>query len=174
MKVIPLPFETQVRTGFTHKIIVSWLDLVAKAALGGVTNVTIQLYPDIGVASGGTGMPAGSYVRMAGFKLNTAFDFSDAGITSLLMEVGDGGSTARYIPQKELAVDGTEILYWVSSAATSTMPFAYLSADGIDAKFTCANGGSPTIDETTSGEVEIYLAIADMADLALVRQPGVN
>lgn len=171
MKVIPLPLETQVRTGFTHKIIIGFADLVAKAAGGAVTNVTIQIFPDIGVASGGTGFPAGGYVLAAGYRLNTAFDFSDAGITSLLMEVGDGGSTARFIPQKELAVDGSHVDFWISSNATSTIPFAYTTADGIDAKFTCANGGSPTIDETTVGEVEVYLHVADMAQLKLVREP---
>lgn len=171
MKVIPLCGDVVARTGFTHKVIIGFADLVAKAAGGGVTNVTIQIFPDIGVASGGTGFPAGGYVLAAGYRLNTAFDFSDAAIVSLLMEVGDGNSTARFVPQKELAIDGSHVDFWVSSNATSTIPFAYTAADGIDAKFTCSGGASPTIDETTSGEVEVYLHVCDMADLKVTREP---
>jgi hypothetical protein len=158
MKRFVLNAEERAQTGFTHKFNVTYSDLVTAAASGGVTNVTIQLHP-----SGTTTVPVGTTVERAAFRLVTAFDFSDSGITSLLMEVGDGGDTDRFIPQKEVAVDGTEILWFETSQATGTLPYSYLTADGIDVKFTAANGGSPTIDETTSGEVDIYLRIVDMA-----------
>jgi hypothetical protein len=157
MKRFVLNASERAQTGFTHKFNITYSDLVTAAASGGVTNVTLQLFPS------GTGTAAvGTTVEKAAFRLVTAFDFSDSGITSLLMEVGDGGDTDRFIPQKEVAVDGTEILWFETSQATGTLPYSYLTADGIDVKFTAANGGSPTIDETTSGEVDIYLRITEL------------
>lgn len=166
MKLIPLGEQTAALTGFTHKVIIGYADV---AALGASATGTLQIFPT--GSAGDTNMPAGTYVLRAGFKLNTAFDFSDAGITSLLIEIGDGGDTDRHMPQTEIAVDGTEILYFVTPNSKDSAPYAYLAADGIDAKFTAANGGSPLLSECTSGEIEVYLFIADMARLALVRQP---
>lgn len=158
MKLIPLPSETQLRTGFTHKVIIDYLDIVA---MGAVTTLTKQIFPE-----GVTTFPAGTAVLRAALNLITAFDFLDAAIVSLLVEVGDGGDPDRLITSTELAVDGTEILFKVSAAATQ--PYAYLAADGIDAVFLVAGGASPLLSEATAGKVEIYLELVDLNALEAV------
>lgn len=136
---------------FNYKANITFTDLIA---LGASATGTIAIYPESGNG------PAGMYISRCAMNLKTAFDFSDAGITSLLIEVGDGGSTARFLAQTEIAVDSTEILYKEGTAASAG--FAYVVADTIDAKFTAANGGSPTLAETTVGEVEVYLQVIDL------------
>tara|TARA_R110000868_G_scaffold27541_4_gene104368 strand:+ start:1447 stop:1920 length:474 start_codon:yes stop_codon:yes gene_type:complete len=122
------------------------------------TTKTIAIYP-----SSGNG-PVGLSVTRCAYRLVTAFDSTaDSAINSLLLEVGDGGDTDRYSAQKELALDGTEITYWASTA--TTMPFAYTSADTVDALFTVAGGGSPTIAELDSGEVWIFFDAVDLSIL---------
>lgn len=132
----------------THKVVIDYADV---AALGAGTTGTIAIIPASGT------FPAGTTARFAGMQLVTAFDASDASINSLLVEVGDGGDTDRLLTQTQLAVDGTEILYKVEGAVTQ--PYSYLVADTIDALFTVAGGGTPTLAEITSGELHIYLEI---------------
>jgi hypothetical protein len=162
MIVTPLPLETRAATGFTHKVKITYADLTLLAATSDTT-VTIPIYPEPSAALVGVNGPAGMCCRKAAVLLDTAFDASDASINSLLLEIGDGGSTARFFPQTEMAVDGTEVLYFESKA--TTMPYAYLVADTIDVKFTVAGGGSPTIDELTSGVLYIFLAIVNLNEL---------
>lgn len=155
MKVIRLTTQEKLEFGATHKVVIDYADV---AALGASATGTIPMIPESGT------IPAGTLVRCTGMRLVTAFDFSDAGITSLLAEVGDGGDTDRFLAQTELAVDGTEVLYAAGLAAG----YAYLAADTVDVKFTAANGGSPTLAEATSGEVEFYLDVKDLNQFALV------
>jgi len=161
MKLIPLPFETRALTGYTHKAIVTYADLVSYG--GAATTAVVPLLTT----------RVGDVVEKAAYRLVTAFDFSDAGITSCTMAVGDDGSTGRFIDAQETAVDGTEILYYAGGAvATPLRPYAYIVANAVDALFTVANGGSPLCSEATSGEVEIYLAVCNLVDLGIVNQPS--
>lgn len=148
MNVFPLAQPEISALGWTHAIEIDFSDLSDTAG----TTKTIAI---LSVA-------LGDVVLAAGMRLNTAFDFSDAGITSLLVELGIGGATAAIMPQKQLAVDGTEILAFVTTAATATMPMTFEAADTIDALFTVANGGSPLLSETTSGKVTIFLRIGKL------------
>jgi hypothetical protein len=136
---------------FNYKAKIGHADV---AALGGGTTGTIALYPESGNG------PAGMYVSRCALNLLTAFDASDAAINSLLIEVGDGGSTARLLAQTEIAADGTEILDKEGTAASAG--YAYVAADTIDAKFTVAGGANPTLAEINAGEVEIYLQVIDL------------
>jgi len=160
MKLIPLAPSDRIRLMATHKVILTYTDI---AALGSGTTGTITLFPTSGT------FPVDTTVRFTAMQLITAFDFSDASINSLLVEVGDGNDTDRLLTQTELAVDGTEVLSKASAA--STQPFSYTVADTVDALFTVAGGGSPTLAETTSGEVHIYLHITDLNDLNRVAGP---
>lgn len=144
----------------THKVTLDYADV---AALGASTTGTIAILPSSGT------FPAGIRAMMVAVNLITAFDASDASINSLLIEVGDGGDTDRLLTQTELASDGTEVLFKASAA--STQPYAYEAADTIDAKFTVAGGGTPTLAEITSGKVEIYLWIDDLNILENVGGP---
>lgn len=149
MNVFPLAQPELSALGWTHAIEIDYADLSDTAA----ATKTIPLL-SVGL---------GDVVLAAGMRLNTAFDFSDAGITSLLVELGIGGSTAAIMPQKQLAADGTEILAFVTTNATDTMPMTFEAADTIDALFTAANGGTPLLSETTSGKVTIYLRMGKLA-----------
>lgn len=162
MKLIPLPFETRALTGYTHKAIVTHADLVTYS--GGSTTSVVPLL----------NARVGDVVEAAAYSLVTAFDFSDAGITSCTLAVGDDGSTGRFIDAKETAVDGSEVLYYAGNAvATPLMPYAYIVANSIDALFTVANGGSPLTSEATAGEVHIYLRVnANLVELDAVVQPS--
>jgi len=133
----------------THKLIINAADI---AALGAATTGVIALVPTSGT------FPAGTTFRFAGLHLVTAFDFSDTGITSLLVEVGiTGVDTDKYLTQTQIAVDGTEVLYKVEAAVTQ--PFSELTADTVDALFTVANGGTPLLSEATAGELHLYLYV---------------
>lgn len=148
MKTVMLSPSDQMFRLATHKVIITYTDLVA---LGANATGTIAIIPASGT------FPAGTKARFAQLDLVTTFDFSDAGITSLLIEVGDGGDTDRLLTQTQIAVDGTEVLSKVEGAVSQ--PWAYQAADTIDALFTVANGGSPLLNEATSGEVHLYLWI---------------
>jgi len=135
----------------THKVIVKAADVAALGASAGPVALPILT------------VPVGTTVRFAGFNLVTAFDFSDAGITSLLMELGDGADPNRFLLSTETAADGTEVLF--QDATPVTQPYTYLVADTVDALFTAANGGSPLLSECNAGEIEIYLHISNKNDL---------
>jgi hypothetical protein len=155
MKVHTLSPTDAARHFATHRITLEASDV---AALGASATGTIAIVPTSGTFRAGTAF------RFAGLRLVTAFDFSDTGITSLLIEIGDGGDTDRLLAQTEIAVDGTEITYYLEGKVTQ--PYVFTAADTVDAKFTAANGGTPTLAECTVGEVEILLYVEDRADLA--------
>lgn len=152
MEIIPLTPQERQFTLATHKVLITYADLTTAAA-----TQTTQIFP-----SGSGTFAAGTTARFAGLKLNTAFDFSDSAINSLLVEVGDGGDTDRLLTQTEIAADGSYVSNKTSAA--STQPYAYDAADGIDAKFTAAGGGSPLCSEATSGSVSLFLHISSLSD----------
>lgn len=160
VKVTRLSDQERAATGFTHAAVV---DYSVIAAVGGANTTANVAILDVAV---------GDVVADCAYALTTAFDFSDAGITSLTMIVGDDGDTDRFMPvtTPQLAVDGTEILYFSALAggapATSTMPFAYTTANTVDALFTVANGGTPLCNEATSGSVTIFLKVYNLLALA--------
>jgi len=154
MKILALTPQERVFLQATHKVIVTWEDLAAGAAAAAQT---LQIFPTSG------DVPVGTVVRWAGSNLTTAFDFSDASINSLTLTVGDDGDVDRFLTSTELAADGTEIIY--KTTAASSQPYAYNTANGIDAVFTASGGGDPLASEATSGVVEIYLTVMDMNDL---------
>lgn len=155
MKVHTLSPTDAARHFATHRITIDYADV---AALGASATGTLPIIPATGTFAAGTAF------RFAGLRLVTAFDFSDTGITSLLVEIGDGSDTDRLMAQTEIAVDGTEITYYVEGKVTQ--PYVYTAADSVDAKFTAANGGSPLLSEATSGELEILLYVEDRTKIA--------
>ena len=156
MKILTLTPQERMFALATHKVIITYADLTTAA-----TTKTTQIFPTSG------DVPVGSVVRFAGSNLITAFDFSDAAITSMTLAVGDDGDVDRFLTSTELAVDGTEIIY--KTTAASSQPYAYNTANGIDALFTVSGGASPLVSEATSCEVEIYLHITDLNDLEASR-----
>ena len=157
---IPLPLSTTAKWNVTHKVIITYADLVA---LGASATGVIQIFPGVSGVSG----PAQMLVGNVFYDLVTAFDFSDSGITSLTVQAGlTGGDTDAYLAATEIAADGTEILGLVAS--TTTQPAIIVAADTIDLLFTAANGGSPLLSETTSGEIHVYFKILATKELRTV------
>lgn len=160
MKFIPLSPTDRKYNLATHKVVLDYTDLVG---FGSGTTGTVQIFPRTG------NFPAGTVARFAGLRLTTAFGFSDVGINSLLVEVGDTGSTARLLSQTQIAAAGTPVTNKVEPG--NTQPYAYPSATSIGAKFTVAGGASPTLGEATSGVVELYLHMTDQANLGAANSP---
>ena len=160
VSVFKLSEQERSGTGFTHLCRVPYTVLVTVGA--GTTTANIAIL-DVAV---------GDSVADCAYNLTTAFDASDASINSLTLIVGDDGDTDRFMPvtTPQLAVDGTEILYFHSLAggapATSTMPFAYTTANTVDALFAVAGGASPTMAELTSGSVDILLKVVNLSKLS--------
>ena len=145
MTIVPLPYESQAKSGFTHKINITHADLTAAA-----TTETIELLT----------APAGGVVRKVAFRVNTAFD---GGVTSTMtLQVGDGVDPNRYVTAQVVHVDGTEILSWIESNATDSAPYSYVAADTVDALFT-ATGANVSV--LTAGDMDIYVQIFDLDDL---------
>lgn len=132
----------------THKVMITYSDV---AALGASATGTLAIVPASGT------FPIGTQVGCVGIYLETAFDFSDAAINSLLVEIGDGGSTARLLTQTEIAADGSSVVHKIEAAATQ--PYAYVAADTVDAKFTASGGASATLAECTSGKLWVLLNV---------------
>jgi hypothetical protein len=117
MQVYELPNETKAATGFTHKAIVTHVDLTETTA---DTDQTIALLSVV----------AGDVVQKAAFQLVTAFkDASDAAFNDTQVQVGDGNDTDEYIAATQVNENGTEVLF---AANVNTVPFAYTAADTVD------------------------------------------
>jgi hypothetical protein len=98
MKVSPLPYEARIATGFTHVAEIVAADLTQVTA---ATAQTIELIP----------VALGSLVEKAAVLVETAFaDASDTAFNSVTVEVGDGGSAARFLAAQQVNVNGTEVM----------------------------------------------------------------
>lgn len=141
--------QEQAASGWTDKVVITHADLTEATAN---TAQTIQMIS----------VPAGAVVANAAYRLVTAFqDNDDNAFNSTTLIVGDGGDTDRFIVSKELNVDGTEVLYWASSAATSSLPYSYAAADTIDAVF--GSMAAKSLVNLDAGEVHIFLRIVPSA-----------
>ena len=131
------------------------------AALGASTTGTLQIVPETGT------FPVGTKVGNCTLDLITAFDASDAAINSLLIEVGDGGDTDRYLTSTEVAADGTEIV--AKSGSAATQPYSYAAADTVDVLFTVAGGASPLLSEINAGKLRLTINLINPTE---ARQPA--
>lgn len=131
--------------GFTHRVKITAADLTQTTA------ATAQTIEAITVKEG-------DVVLKCATRLITKFkDASDAALATTAIEVGDGGSTARYLASQELNVNGTEI---TAKGGTGTI-YAYTGADTVDVKF-LSPGSGKALDDVDTGEVHIYLQIASL------------
>ena len=132
-------------------------DVLALGASADNSGTPLNILP-----GGSDTLPAGTMVKFIAGWLDggTGFDFSDAGITSLTLKLGDDGDDDRFRTAIELAEDGTEIDYFTGPHATND--HVYPSANTVDAIFTSANGGSPLLSECTSGKVFLLFATANL------------
>jgi hypothetical protein len=148
MQVYELPNETKAATGFTHKAIVTHVDLTESTA---DTDQTIALLSVV----------AGDVVQKAAFQLVTAFsDASDAAFNDTQVQVGDGSDTDEYIAATQVNENGTEVLF---AANVNTVPFAYTAADTVDLLVESMTAKS--LSNLDAGEIHIYLAVTKLTSL---------
>jgi hypothetical protein len=148
MQVYELPNETKAATGFTHKAIVTHVDLTESTA---DTDQTIALLSVV----------AGDVVQKAAFQLVTAFkDASDAAFNDTQVQVGDGNDTDEYIAATQVNENGTEVLF---AANVNTVPFAYTAADTVDLLVESMTAKS--LSNLDAGEIHIYLAVTKLTSL---------
>jgi hypothetical protein len=148
MQVYELPNETKAATGFTHKAIVTHVDLTESTA---DTDQTIALLSVV----------AGDVVQKAAFQLVTAFkDASDAAFNDTQVQVGDGNDTDEYIAATQVNENGTEVLF---AANVNTVPFAYTAADTVDLLVESMTAKS--LSDLDAGEIHIYLAVTKLTSL---------
>lgn len=134
--------------GWTHKLTLTHEDLTETNAN---TAQTIALLT----------LPANAAVMHAGFYLETPFaDASDAALNTTTLIVGDAGSTARLIPSKELNVNGTEILAWVTANATDTLPYAYVDSTTVSAIF--GSMAAKSLSDVDTGKIHIFLQVSEL------------
>lgn len=169
MKLIPLPLETQARTGKTHKLIIDYRDLNGTSATtmsgqsqtfsSAWTSGTAQaVIPPNALGASSITLPAG--VQVLGTALvNVTTAFAGTSVTALTFSLGDGGSATRFVN----AVDVFTAAGYLSGAVAN---YSYTAADTLDAKFT-ATGAA--LSALTAGELEVLIAILPTNDLAAVR-----
>lgn len=163
MKILPLPDQTRLESGFSHKVIVDYTDLSGTAA----TTKTLTFFPD----STSSGMTAGSAILRTGMQMITPF--VGTSITAVTLTLGDGATAARYI-----AAASTDL---VTAAATNTKeqvasgtgaPYAYTGknvADGNNKLLGLFTATGANLTALTAGKVEIYFCLVDMAGLSDVK-----
>jgi hypothetical protein len=149
MKVFELPAETKAATGFTHKAIVTHVDLTEATA---DTDQTIALLSVV----------AGDVVEKAAYKLVTAFsDASDAALNDTKVQVGDGGDTDRFLAAAQVNLnDASEVFY---KANANTTAHAYTAADTVDLLVESMTAKS--LSNIDAGEIHIYLAVTKLSSL---------
>lgn len=148
MKTFELPAETKAATGFTHKSIVTHVDLTEATA---DTDQTIALLSVV----------AGDVVEKAAYKLVTAFkDVSDAALNDTKVQVGDGTDTDEYVAATQVNENGTEVLF---AANVNTVPFAYTAADTVD--LLVESMAAKSLSNIDAGEIHIYLAVTKLSSL---------
>jgi hypothetical protein len=148
MQVYELPNETKAATGFTHKAIVTHVDLTESTA---DTDQTIALLSVV----------AGDVVQKAAYQLVTAFsDASDAAFNDTQVQVGDGNDTDEYIAATQVNQNGTKVLF---AANVNTVPFAYTAADTVDLLVESMTAKS--LSNIDAGEIHIYLAVTKLTSL---------
>lgn len=151
MKTLALSNEERALTGFTHKAIITYADLVA---LGAVTSGAIAIFA----------YTAGMLFKSAAYKLVTAFD---GGATSALtLDVGWNGASTDdddgLLNGYEVHKDASEVLYADGNGAafaTLRTGYAALDAGNIEATFAATGANLDVLD---AGEIHIYLGVVDL------------
>jgi hypothetical protein len=143
MKILPLSTAEKGRTGFTHKINITFADIAAAA----LTN-TIPVFPDTGTFG------AGTLVIRTALKVKTLF--SGGTVATMTVSVGDSGSGTRYHSAVNIFTGAT-----VKTIA-GTVPYGYSATDYVRALFTSTVGN---LNALTAGELDLYIHVQQLGDL---------
>lgn len=152
LKTIPLSNEEALKTGFTHKSIITYTEV---AAIGAATGGALVLAP----------YTAGTAFQAAAYKV-VGTGFVGASVTNLTVKVGWNGATTDdddgLIAASEICTAGTEILYLLGDGAAfaaNKTGYVALDAGNIEATFTSTGAN---LSAMTAGEVHIYLKLVDL------------
>jgi hypothetical protein len=151
MKTTILSDQETRQTGFTHKFTIPYTDLTAAAVTQTVTL---------------TALTVGQLITNAAFRLVTPFD--GGATTDMTLEVGwdtVGADPDGLIEAASVHLDGTEILVGDATGAAFAAKRTgrpVVAAQNATALFTASDAN---VSVLTVGEVDIFLAIADLAKL---------
>lgn len=143
---------------FSHKVTLDYTDFTTSAGAAATT----VLIPILTV-------PIGHAVMGCATRVNTAFTHSDTSTTCAIV-AGYGGATANFLASQVVGGDGGASAsgyakYKVTANVTDTIPYAFVAADAVDVIFTCASGTTSLVDDTTAGNLDIFLKVVDLADM---------
>lgn len=153
MKQIVLSKQTQDTLGYNLKQILTYADLTGESS-----GATFELFPVLTTA---TNMPAEILVKACAVKVIERF--VAASMTDLVIIIGDGGDTARFLASSEIGGTTTPVALntWYTHPL-SKCPYVYNSADTIDIVATATGA---TLAALTAGKIEIYWSIQDLSVL---------
>jgi hypothetical protein len=143
MKIYPLSMQERARTGFSHKINITYADLTDTAGL----TKTLKLLPDTGSCA------AGFCVQRSAIRVKTFF--SGGAVASMTASVGDSGSGTRFHNAHNCFTAGV-------SFALATTANMYTAADYVRVLFTATTGN---LNVLTAGELEIYIHALQLTDM---------
>lgn len=147
MQVIPL-VGPETSRGATHVVKIVHTDLTDTAAL----TKTLPILPGL------TGnLPVGTMIRCIGHRVVTAF--VGPSVSSLTLQVGDGSDPDRYATAALDSMLATG--YTAVPASVTTQPFAYETADAVDALFTAVGANLSVL---TAGEVHVFLQAVPLSE----------
>lgn len=146
MQIIPLTIEESANSGLTHKVVITYSDVILLTS-----GTAASIYPGF---NGSTNGPAGLAVLDVHWRVVTAFTFSPG---TLVFSLGDGGDAARFVAAStdlKTAAFGT--------GAITKYPYTYAAADTIDITITA---GAGALTSATAGEVHLFLRLVPLANL---------
>ena len=149
MKVYELPAETKAATGFTHKAIVTHVDLTESTA---DTDQTLSLLA----------LAAGDVVTTAAIKLVTPFeDASDADLDDTKVQLGDTADDDEYIAATQVNENDTVVDF--VAAAPASVPLAYTAANAVELLVESMTAKS--LSNIDTGELHVYLGVTKLSAL---------
>jgi hypothetical protein len=140
MQITPLTIEEAANNNFTHKIVLTYADIVTLTSGTGAS-----VYPGFNETNT---FPAGTYITDAAATVVTAFT---GGTGTLAMTLGDGTTANKFLASLSLTATGF-------FGFNSTSPEMFNAAGQIVATVTAGT----SILGWTAGEVHIYLNIANI------------
>ena len=150
MKIIQLSNEETLRTGFTHKAIISSVPETAFPAGDFTAAATTQTYTLMTLFSG-------HIVRNAAYKAVTFL--SGGAISAATLAIGFTGTVAGYAAATNVFTGGTPFLAGAGASLANAPGHSLVAASAILATLTTTTANVVAL---TAGEVHIYWAVADM------------
>lgn len=154
MEITPLTIAESAACGFTHKINITYADLVAETS-----GAAFSIFPKLTEQSAPL-IPVGGRVSNVAVRVVTLF--VAASMTDLSITIGDDGSANRFLTTVEVGGTTSPITAGVWYETYAAVPYIYTVANTIDLVAT-ATGAA--LSALTAGEMNVYLAYADMVKI---------